>query len=156
MEPIILELSNTIQEMKNEIQQFKNFKYIKTSSTFDLSIKKPSVCKKLLDTIAEKMDMNVIHRSNYHPTMSLTFKDNKEKVYQWSIHILVEDAIFFLQVNYFSPEHGSLNCNASMESIGDFELNGKSMDEIIAFIYSLQNKTKTVNCYYCGEINIHH
>lgn len=153
-------IQQIINEIKTELEQIKNFKHIEIYDyviSISNSTRTHPTLKKILSFIVKKLDLNVIAESYTRPSMNISFKDDPKKIYHLSIHFVTErDPSLVFCVTYYAPEHESLNCNRSDETIGELVLNDQSDEEIVDWFLSLRGKTKSVNCYYCGEINIHH
>jgi len=180
MEQITIELTQTIENIKLEIQKAKSFKTIKVKSC-NIDLSSLPICSKILTTIASELDMNIKHKLSFedHMTIVVSFKDNLEKTYEFTISMdeNMSEPTFLLEICYISLEHRSLNCNWNREWIGTLVLNppdqerseklnlgeirsgshpqqnGRSMEEILNWIKGLRGKPRTTHCHYCGEIN---
>jgi hypothetical protein len=145
-----------LEEINSELKQIKNLKHIEC---FDLSIRMNYIeLKPVLHSLVQKLELKVIGESSMSPSMNVSFKDDPQKIYHLSIYSFLEnyEPSLTLSVQYYAPEHHSLRCNRMNESIGNLILNYRTEDEIANWMLSLCGKTKNVNCYYCGEISIHH
>lgn len=151
MEEVLVELSNHIQDIKNEIEKVKTLKYIRVS-TYEVNAR-PPIFKKLLETIAHTLEMNITYEPLIdNPSMSCSFKDDEKKCYVFSIHTPTDKEDVYLQITYLSTSHTSLMCNSPDEPLGYLLLNGKTSKEILDWIGGLRGKKRIVNCHYCGEI----
>jgi hypothetical protein len=146
----LVELSNHIEDIKNEIEKVKTLKCISVS-TYEVKNRHP-IFKKVLETIAKTLEMKITFEPLINnPNMSCSFKDDEKKIYEFSIHTGSMKEVY-LQVIYLSTEHTSLMCNSPDEALGYLLLNGKTSKEILDWIGGLRGKKRIVNCHYCGEI----
>jgi hypothetical protein len=145
-----------LEEINHELKLIKNLKHIEV---LDLSIHPMHFqLKQLLHFWVQHLNLKVLGESSISPSMNVSFQEDMKKIYHLSIHLFLKnnEPSLILSVQYYATEHHSIHCNRMNESIGELILNHRSDDEIVKWMLSLRGKTKNVNCYYCGEINIQH
>jgi hypothetical protein len=150
----MLELKHKIQEIKMESEQVKNLKTLNVDIQ-NIQIKNIPLYNDILEEIVKRLNMKVIQHFS-EPRMNVSF-DDSSKLYEMSIHVWNhENPSFLLQFSYYALEHQSLNCNWRMETLGEMELNDKTIEQVVEWINGFRGKTKIVNCFYCGDIKIQH
>jgi hypothetical protein len=154
-------MNTVIEEIKEELRIIKNLKHIQVLD-FEILQKEENLNgKKILRSIVEKLDLKLVSESKYQPHINVYFKDDpNQKIYSLEIKCVQEwgpnELKIQLAVYYDAPEHTSMECNKQTEFISDLDLKDKTDEEIANWFLSLRGKKKTVDCYYCGQINVHH
>jgi hypothetical protein len=159
-------MNTILEEIKEELKIVKNLKHIEVLE-FEIRQKEENLNgKKILYSIVEKLDLMLHCEASHEPYISVSFRDDPDKkIYSLEIKFVErltsngEDRKYKIELSvyYTAPEHHSLSCNNSTEFIGGLSLKDQTDEEIANWFLSLRGKIKeNVNCYYCGQINIHH
>lgn len=140
------ELSSIIEDIHRELDFLKNLKYFETE--FYTTSRRIPICDKILRSIADSITSVNFEVIREHP---MVVSLNNQRIYGWDIEI--KGTVFYMDISVLNC-HSSLNCNCSSSSLGYLELNHKKEEEILEWVKTTMEKTKIINCHYCGQITI--